>query len=166
MTADGSGMNIWEAPVIKLHGDTQGRLARGAPRIEGADEIDGVSIEELVRCYGSPVFVLSEQRLRENRRRLHSSFEARYNPVVHGWSYKTNYTSAVCAILHQEGSWAEVVSQFEYDKARLLGVPGDRIIYNGPAKPRKAVERAVAEGARLHIDHLDEIALVEAVARA
>lgn len=166
MTADGSGGHMWEAPAINHYNNAQGRLARSAPRVNGADEVEGISIEELVRCYGSPLFVLSEQRLRENRRRLHSAFEARYKPVVHGWSYKTNYTSAVCAILHQEGSWAEVVSQFEYDKARLLGVPGDRIIYNGPAKPRKAVERAVAEGARLHIDHLDEITLVEAVARA
>lgn len=155
----------WEPPFIGHHGHQQGKFAKNPPRDDAAREIDGVAVEELVRCYGSPVFVVSEKRLRENRRRLHRAFEARYSPVVHGWSYKTNYTRAICTILHQEGSWAEVVSAFEYDKARSLGVPGDRIIYNGPAKPRKAVERAVAENARLHIDHLDEIALIEAVAR-
>jgi diaminopimelate decarboxylase len=157
-------MADWETPYIKPHG-YQGKLRRNTFR-DVVDEIDGIAVEELVHAYGSPVFVVSEKRLRENRRRLHSAFEARYKSVVHGWSYKTNYTSAVCAILHQEGSWAEVVSAFEYEKARSLGVPGNRVIYNGPAKPGQAIERAVAEGARLHIDHLDEIALIEAVASA
>jgi diaminopimelate decarboxylase len=68
-------------------------------------------------------------------------------------------------VLHQEGSWAEVVSRFEYEKARRLGVPGDRILFNGPHKPRAILERAIAEGARLHVDHLDELATVEDIAR-
>ena len=46
------------------------------------------------------------------------------------WSYKTNYLNAICAIMHQEGAIAEVVSQMEYDKARLLGIPGDNTFAN------------------------------------
>jgi diaminopimelate decarboxylase len=85
--------------------------------------------------------------------------------VRHGWSYKTNYLNAVCSILHQEGSWAEVVSEFEYQKARALGVPGSRIIYNGPWKPSAILELAVREGAQIHIDHLDEIYCLEQIAQ-
>jgi diaminopimelate decarboxylase len=93
------------------------------------------------------------------------AFSTRYGEVVHGWSYKTNYTSAICNIMHQEGAWAEVVSAFEYEKARALGVPADKIIFNGPHKPRAILERAVAEGAHINVDHLDELQLLETVAK-
>ena len=76
-------------------------------------EVDGVAIEPLLEQYGSPLFILSEKTLRENARRLRRAFATRWPKVRHGWSYKTNYLNAVCSILHQEGSWAEVVSDFE-----------------------------------------------------
>jgi diaminopimelate decarboxylase len=93
------------------------------------------------------------------------AFTSRYPNVIHGWSYKTNYLNAICNIFHQEGSWAEVVSDYEYQKARALGVPGDRILFNGPFKPRPILEQAVRERARIHVDHLDELFLLEEVAR-
>lgn len=127
-------------------------------------DIDGVSIESLVADYGSPLFVFSERQLREAHRRVHGAFATRYPNVLSAWSYKTNYLRAVCAILHQEGALAEVVSEFEYDKARRLGIPGSRIIFNGPYKRRSALEKAVREGAQIHIDHVDEVHDLEALA--
>ena len=70
----------------------------------------------------------------------------RYPNLAFAWSYKTNYLAAICAVMHQEGALAEVVSEMEYAKARALGVPGEQIIFNGPLKPRAALERAVADG--------------------
>lgn len=128
------------------------------------DEIAGVSIAELVEKYGSPLFVLSEAHLRQSVRRIHRAFTARYVKVRQAWSYKTNYINAVSAILHSEGCDAEVVSEFEYDKARRLGVPAARIFFNGPYKSRGALTKAVKEGARIHVDHLDELALLEEIA--
>jgi len=66
--------------------------------------------------------------------------------------------------MHQEGSIAEVVSEFEYDKARKLGIPGKDIIYNGPHKNMSSLEKAASEGAMINIDHLDEIYDLEIVA--
>ena len=128
------------------------------------DNIDGVPIKKLVDDFGSPLFVISEHTLRKNIKRIKNAFTSRYDKVVFGWSYKTNYLGAVCNTLHQEGSLAEVVSKFEYEKARQLGVPGDCIIFNGPHKTRDILERAIAEGAHIHIDHLDELYLIEDIA--
>ena len=127
-------------------------------------DVDGVALAPLLEQYGSPLFVISEKTLRDNVRRLRRAFATRWPKVRHGWSYKTNYLGAVCSILHQEGSWAEVVSAFEYEKARALGVPGARIIFNGPWKPAAVLEQAVREGAAIHIDHLDEIYALEQIA--
>ena len=82
------------------------------------DNIDGIPITRLKEQFGSPLFVVSERKLRNNMRRIKRVFNAHYPDVVFGWSYKTNYLGAVCNVLHQEGSWAEVVSEFEYQKAR------------------------------------------------
>jgi len=129
-------------------------------------EIDGVPIEELVKRYGSPLFVFSEKRLRENFRKLKQAFETRYPNVEFSWSYKTNYLKAICAILHQEGETAEVVSEFEYEKARRLGIPGEKIIFNGPYKPKEAIKKAILEGARINIDTFEEISDIENVAKS
>ncbi|RMA92476.1 alanine racemase [Hydrogenothermus marinus] len=127
-------------------------------------DIDGITIDELVNKYGSPLFVISERKLRENYRKMYNAFASRYPNVQFGWSYKTNYLQAVCAILHQEGAIAEVVSAFEYEKARKLGIEGKDIIFNGPHKPIEILEIAAKEGAMINIDHFDEILDLEKVA--
>jgi len=127
-------------------------------------EIDGASIDGLVEKFGSPLFVFSESKIRDTIRTAKDAFTSRYPNVTFGWSYKTNYLDAIACIFHQEGSIAEVVSEMEYDKARHLGVPGNKIIFNGPHKSIQALTKAAEEGAKIHIDHFDEIDDLEAVA--
>lgn len=128
------------------------------------DSIDGVAIDDLLNQHGSPLFVVSEKKLRRNAQRIKRAFSGRYPNVVFGWSYKTNYLGAICNVLHQEEALAEVVSEFEYEKARALGVPGHCILFNGPYKQRKILETAANEGAHIHIDHLDELYELEKIA--
>ena len=155
----------WEAPrIAPLELKALNKFGQRRVRAEAQANIDGVTIASLVERFGSPLYVTSEQRLRANIHRIHGAFAARCPDVVHGWSYKTNYNGAVCSILHQEGSWAEVVSRFEYEKARALGVPGEHILFNGPHKSRGILERAIADRALIHVDHLDELELIECIA--
>jgi diaminopimelate decarboxylase len=155
----------WEAPrIAPLELQALNKFGQRRVRAEAQANIDGVTIASLVERFGSPLYVTSEQRLRANIRRIRGAFAARCPDVVHGWSYKTNYNGAVCSILHQEGSWAEVVSRFEYEKARALGVPGEHILFNGPHKPRAILARAIADRALIHVDHLDELDLIECIA--
>lgn len=154
----------WTKPVLTPHGaGSMNKFGNARPQLHQSD-IDGVKIAPLLEQYGSPLFIVSEKTLRENVRRLKHAFATRWPRVRHGWSYKTNYLGAVCNVLHQEGSWAEVVSGFEYHKARALGVPGSRIIFNGPWKPNDVLEQAVKEGATINLDHLDELYAIERIA--
>lgn len=127
-------------------------------------EIDGVPVAQLTAAYGSPLFVFSETRLRRRYRDIYGMFASRYPNVTFGWSYKTNYLPAICAVLHQEGAIAEVVSEMEYQKARSLGIPGDQIIFNGPHKHPEILHQAVGEGAMINIDHFDELYQLEKIA--
>jgi diaminopimelate decarboxylase len=132
-------------------------------RIKG--EIDGVPVKELVEKFGSPLFVFSQRELEEKYREYKTAFSSRYPNVQFWWSYKTNYLDAICKIFHKLGSKAEVVSEFEYQKARRLGVEGRDIIFNGPYKPKHILRQALQEGAMIHIDHFYEINDIEDVAR-
>jgi len=140
--------------------------ARTIPHVatEICAAINGVSVAELVAQHGSPLYVFSEAALRHAYRLAHSAFCSRYPDVQFAWSYKTNYLRAICAVFHQEGAIAEVVSDFEYEKARAGGVPGPEIIFNGPYKSKPALERALYEGAKIQIDNFDELATVSDLA--
>ena len=121
--------------------------------------IDGVEVSRLVREFGSPIFVFSEHDMRTKARRVKEAFGNRYKKCGFAWSYKTNNLKAVCQIFHSEGWLAEVVSDFEYEKARKLGVPANKIIFNGPHKSPEILERAMSEGALVQIDNWDELDL-------
>jgi diaminopimelate decarboxylase len=129
------------------------------------DNILGVPVSDITSGFGSPVFVLSEKLIRERYRKIFSYFSSKYPKAKMSWSYKTNYLDAVCSIMHQEGESAEVVSDFEYEKARRLGVPGKKIIYNGPYKPLESLLIAFSEGAMVNLDNFDEIIKAEEAAK-
>jgi diaminopimelate decarboxylase len=124
---------------------------------EPVTHIESVPVKSMLQQYGSPLFVLSEKQIRRNYRNASRIFKTRYPKVQFAWSYKTNYLDAVCQIYHQEGSWAEVVSGFEYDKALKNGVPGNKIIFNGPDKTDEQLITSARNNSLIHIDHYDEL---------
>ncbi len=147
----------YERPVIK-------KLETGMPnkfglRTEYAPmtHIDGVAVKKLIEDYGSPLYVISESTIRSTYKKAKKAFSTRYPKVQFAWSYKTNYLNAVCNVFHQEGSWAEVVSGFEYEKAIRNGVDGKKIIFNGPDKTADDLRKAIQNESLIHIDHLDEL---------
>ncbi|MEY5047833.1 MAG: hypothetical protein RLZZ175_1192 [Bacteroidota bacterium] len=119
--------------------------------------IDENSVPDLLKTYGSPLFVISERTIRATYKQANRAFKTRYPKVQFAWSYKTNYINAVCNVFHQEGSWGEVVSRFEYEKALNNGVPGNKIIFNGPDKTDDDLILAIQNESPIHIDHLDEL---------
>lgn len=127
-------------------------------------DIDGCPVEKLLADFGSPLFVISEKTIRQTYRDAKRAFTTRYPKVQFAWSYKTNYISAVCNVFHQEGSWAEVVSGFEYRKALQNGVSPSKIIFNGPDKSAEELQLAVENGSLIHIDHSDELYMLKGIA--
>ena len=147
----------FERPYIK-------RIKAGIPskfgmnvRSEPVTHIDNVPVSEIIRDFGSPVFVISEKTIRETYAEAQRAFQTRYHKVQFAWSYKTNYLDSVCRVFHQEGSWAEVVSGFEYEKALKNNVPGSQIIFNGPDKSVDDLKLAIDNDSFIHIDHFDEL---------
>lgn len=150
----------YEKPIIS-------KITAGVPNKFGLStkqriitEIDSIPVTQLAEEFGSPVFVFSEKTIRDTYNEAKQTFETHYPKVQFAWSYKTNYLDAICSIYHDEGSWAEVVSGFEFEKALSLGVNGINILYNGPEKSEKDLKIAINHNACIHIDHFDELYLL------
>lgn len=147
----------YERPIIqKLNTGLMNKYGTKT-EYEPVTHIDGHAVKDLLEAHGSPLFVLSEKSMRQAFRDANRAFKTRYPKVQFAWSYKTNYISAVCNVYHQEGSWAEVVSGFEYRKALENKVPGTKIIFNGPDKSNEDLTLAINHNSLIHIDHLDEL---------
>ncbi len=147
----------YERPIIqKMNAGLMNKFGTRT-EYEPVKQIDGVTVKSMIEKYGSPLFVISERTIRRTYQNTVRAFKTRYPKVQFAWSYKTNYINAVCNIFHQEGSWAEVVSGFEYKKAIDNGVPGNKIIFNGPEKTNEELLFAIENDSLIHIDHFDEL---------
>ncbi len=148
---------LYQKPTLIKHqmglSNKFGRIQSVAP----VTHIDGLAVSDLVEKYDSPLFVFSERTMVNRCRELKDLLALHYPKFQLAWSYKTNYLDAICKMFDREGSWAEVVSEFEYEKAVRLGV-------SGPYKPETALEKGFKGGARIHIDHFDELSMAEKVA--
>jgi diaminopimelate decarboxylase len=136
------------------------------PTSSGVD-VEEWSCEALAERFGTPLFVVSERRLRQNAARLAGALRA-------GWPYgetrllpsiKASPMLATRLVLTDEGLGCDTFGATELEIALRAHVPGRLISVNGASKDAALVRRAVAAGARITLDSARELALVEDVAR-
>jgi len=124
---------------------------------EGHLAIDGLDSVELARKYGTPLYVVSEKRIRENYRRCLRAFKSRYPNTEIFYALKANPLLAVCRILQQEGAGFEVGGPGELYIAGLLGVAPNKVSLNGNNKSREELRSALNMGAIINIDSTHEL---------
>ena len=128
------------------------------------EDCDTVSIAER---FGTPVFVVSETRVRNNFRRFERAFATRWTegPVKVLPSIKASPLIAIQRILTSEGAGGDVFGPGELEMALRGGVPADAISVNGSIKDRSIIQRSIEIGARIVLDSSRELDLCELVAR-
>lgn len=112
--------------------------------------------DALLREHGGAFYLLDLDLFSQNCRAFRAEFCNIYPHSSLGYSYKTNYTPAICRRADELGCYAEVVSRMELELALQLGVPGERIIFNGPVKSHDDLALAVQVGAMIHVDNAEE----------
>lgn len=140
----------WLSPTI----NEEGHLLWG-----GCDTVD------LAKTYGTPLYVLDEQMIRENCRAFCSTFE---NQTLKGrvlFASKALSNMAIYRIAASEGLGTDVVSAGELQTALKAGMPADRINFNGNNKTEEELRMALQEGVgRISIDSHEEIAIIDQLA--
>lgn len=123
-------------------------------------------LRKLDAAYGDSFFYVDVDAFDENFHKFLGAFRSIYPNTNIGYSYKTNYLPRLCQRVLTMGGYAEVVSRMEYELARRIGVPPDRIIFNGPYKTAGDLERALLSGSICNLDWIPELDIVEQVAAA
>jgi len=118
----------------------------------------------LIEQVGPAFYVAHPDRFAQNLRDFQAALAHWYPRTRLGYSYKTNYLPYFCALADECGAYAEVVSRLELDMALRLGIPGERIIFNGPAKELPDLRHAFDHGVLVNLDSTQEVAYVEQLA--
>jgi len=121
-------------------------------------------LEELCDIYGESFYLLDSQRFERNYDEFLKAFRDLYPKTFIAYSYKTNYTPKLCALIDSKGGYAEVVSEMEFDLAIKLGVLQQKIIFNGPYKNEETIKKCLLGGGIVNLDSFYEIDIVEKIA--
>jgi diaminopimelate decarboxylase len=93
--------------------------------------VDGVSAQTLVGKFDTPLFVISERRIRNNYQRLMAALTRNYAKVKIYYAMKSNSNLAVLKTLESEGACIDAVSPGEVFMALTSGFMPERIIFTG-----------------------------------
>ncbi|MCK4811023.1 MAG: diaminopimelate decarboxylase [Methanosarcinales archaeon] len=115
--------------------------------------IGGVDTVSLTQEYGTPLYVLDEDRVRRNFR----TFRGAFPDADIYYAAKANWNLAILRILASEGAGADVFSDGELYAALLAGIPPDRILFNGNSKTLNELQMAIDAGVRISMDSLHEL---------
>jgi diaminopimelate decarboxylase len=137
-------------------------ISDGRLRMEECDAV------ELARRFGTPVYIVSEDQLRRNARRIAAAFVANWpeGEVALLPSLKANLSLALRRVLNSEGLGCDTFGPGELHAALASGIEPARISVNGSVKDAALVTRAVDAGARVTLDSAAELDLAAAAAQA
>ena len=102
---------------------------------------------------GTPLYVTSEKRLRDNIQAYNRAFPK----ADKYFAVKANGNLTVLRIAAQEGLGADVFSPGELFLARLASISADKILYNGNSKSEKDHRMALEAGVRMSVDSREEL---------
>lgn len=114
--------------------------------IDGALEIGGCSVSSLANEYGTPLYVIDEQGLRERMRNYREALAERWPNSQVTFASKSLPVLAVCAIAAAEGLGVDVAGAGELLLALEAGVDPCLIHLHGNAKSNEELMLAIEAG--------------------
>lgn len=130
---------------------------------DGHLEVGGLDTSKLVREYGTPLWVIDEEGLRDNCRSFKNAFTEADNCEV-SYASKSLNNLSILRIIDEEGLSLDVVSGGELYTAIKANFPADRIYFHGNNKCENELDLAVEYGiARVVVDNFYELELLNAV---
>ncbi len=128
---------------------------RTARRVEGALQVGGVDVRDLAREFGTPLYVLDEEDVRQRAREYAGAFA---DGSVH-YAGKAFLCGALVRWLAEEGLGLDVCSGGELALALAVDFPAERITLHGNNKSTEELVAALEAGVgHIVLDSFEEIA--------
>jgi diaminopimelate decarboxylase len=124
---------------------------------KGSLFFDGFSIQELAEKYDTPLYVISEKRIRDNYNRIQNALINNYKHLRIYYAAKANTNLSVLKILQSEGSYLDTVSPGEVFMALSSGFAPDRILFTGTSVRNDELRMLVDANITLNIDSQSEL---------
>ena len=125
-------------------------------------------VSALAEQYGTPLYLMDEERIRSNcRLYLHAFRECFGTKALPLYAGKANCFKQIYRIMQQEGMGVDAVSLGEIHTALSAGFPKERIYYHGDGKTEAEIEAALDRGVGYFIvDNETELLRLDRAARA
>jgi len=118
---------------------------------------DGVSSIELAENFGTPLYVISEKRIRDNYKRLFAALARNYGKVRIYYAMKANSNLSVLKILASEGAYIDAVSPGEVFLALKAGFLSERMLFTGTSVRNHELEFLTNSRVSINIDSLSQL---------
>lgn len=128
--------------------------------------IAGIDAVSLAEKYGTPLYVMDEDLIREHCRIFKNSIEKYYNGEgMACYASKAFSCKAMCKIVKEEGLGLDVVSAGELYTAESVEFPMERVCFHGNNKTDPELEYAVDKKVgRIIVDNIYELERLDKIA--
>jgi diaminopimelate decarboxylase len=124
---------------------------------KGTLYFDGVSAKELAEKFDTPLYVISEKRIRENYRRLNNALTRNYAKTRLYYAAKANSNLSVLKILESEGAYLDAVSPGEVFMALTSGFTPERILFTGTSVRNDELRFLADSNVTVNVDSLSQL---------
>ena len=111
--------------------------------------------DELLKKYGSPLYVYNEDILRRQMKRVAGILTS--HRFTSNFSIKTNSTLTILRMALEEGLNADAMSPGEIYALKKAGFPSDRIFFVPNNVSEEEMQYAIDEGVILSVDSLSQL---------
>ncbi len=128
--------------------------------------IGGCDTVELAKEFGTPLYVMDEETLRNSCRQYMDAFSKALPGAEVVFASKSMSVLGVLKVLKEEGLCIDVVSGGELYTALKAGFSPEKIFFHGNNKSAKELSEALAAGVKTIVaDNFQEIALLDELAK-
>ena len=133
--------------------------------VGGRLTVDDVAVDKIADELGTPLYIYSLSRVRDNYRRLKTAF-APIKARIH-YSAKANSNRSILRALIAAGAGIDAVSAGEIMLSLHAGAKPQDIVFAGVGKTNAEIQYAVEQGVGwINVENVGELALIEAAAQA
>ncbi len=124
---------------------------------KGSLFFDGFSVKELAEKYDTPLYVLSEKRIRDNYNHLHNALISNYKHLRIYYAAKANSNLTVLRILQSEGAYLDTVSPGEVFMGLSSGYTPERILFTGTSVRNDELKMLADANITVNVDSQSEL---------
>jgi diaminopimelate decarboxylase len=127
--------------------------------------MEGVSLEELGRNMGTPLYVYSLSAILEQMQAMQSAFRA--HPTTFCYAVKANSNINLLKKIFKQGFGADIVSVGELERALVAGADPGKVVFSGVGKDEGEIRRGLEAGILcFNVESMFELQAISRIAKA